>query len=142
MAEQHPAMTFLLAAHERAERLANASDGGKWAVAERAGCDCCDVVRNETGGLVTNADLDDAPLIAEHANPRAVLLRVAAERDILAEHEARPGLGSVDEGWLHTPSFVCAICAPAWFQGHPQRAPWPCRTVLGLAKAWGWEETT
>lgn len=52
--------------------------------------------------------------------PEAVLRRIEAERGILAEH------GGIDGR--------CAVCADA-------RGPltWPCPTVLGLARAWGWE---
>jgi hypothetical protein len=153
MADQRPAVAHLLAAHERAAKLAQASDGGKWAVAERADCDCCDVVRNGTGGLVTQADLDDAPLIAEHANPSTVLLRVAAERDLLAEHAGTWASGEPEYDHHHEvvvgangrtryievddddpiQPYMCITC---------EVGGWPCRTVLGLAKAWGWKETT
>lgn len=133
MPEEHAAVTFLLAAHDRAERLAQASAGGRWVVAERADCDCCDVVRNATGGLVTTADLDDAPLIAEHSNPTAVLARVAAERDILAEHADDYGSCTCGRASEETTSRGYAFF---------EAVDWPCRTVLGLAKAWGWEEAT
>lgn len=135
MTGQHPAVTHLLAAHERAERLANASGGGKWSVVEIADCGCCDQVRNETGGLVTTAGQDDAPLIAEHANPTAVLARVAAERGILGEHTPTPRDSSGE---------YCMVCSQAEEQPQPVGwwMPWPCRTVLGLAGAWGWKADT
>jgi hypothetical protein len=70
-------------------------------------------------------------LLAAHA--RSVdACRVAAEREILAEH-------NLDEG------RYCRRCAkwldlPISQQVEPDDAvDWPCRTVLGLARAWGWE---
>jgi hypothetical protein len=65
--------------------------------------------------------------------PEAVLRRVAAERELLAEH--------ADEG-----ARECKVCAPVdWdAEERPGRyrypAGYPCRTVLLLAKAWGWTE--
>lgn len=133
MSDLHPAVTFLLAAHERAERLANASAGGRWAEAETASCDCCTVVRSETGGLVTTADLDDAPLMAAHANPTAVLLRVAEERNILAEH--RP----YQERLLGPLCFTC-VGINTYRSGVAIHQFYPCNAVVGLAKAWGWSD--
>lgn len=134
MTEQHPAVVYLLAAHAEAEKLANASDGGRWVVAEMADCGCCSLVRNETGGLVTTADLDDAPLIAEHANPSATLRRVAADRRILAEHQPHE-----DRPWC------CRVCITDREDLYPEQWEsdrWPCATVLDLAAGWGWETET
>ena len=67
----------------------------------------------------------------EELAPEAVLRRVKADRQILAEH-------ADDEG-------ECATCAAEgdgggiMFLGH---VPYPCRTVRLLAEAWGWEKTT
>lgn len=69
-------------------------------------------------------------LLAAHAEAETVLLRVAAERGILAEHAP------------DAESF-CRVCMdPTGIGGRWDCSPWPCRTVLGLAKAWGWEEAT
>jgi hypothetical protein len=70
-------------------------------------------------------------LLAAHARSDDAC-RVAAEREILAEH--------ADE-WR-----CCSACSEEDYDG-AERAfrrplPWPCRTVLGLAKAWGWEAET
>ncbi|WP_152627322.1 DUF6221 family protein [Streptacidiphilus melanogenes] len=54
--------------------------------------------------------------------PEAVLVRVEAERGILTEHADAGGR--------------CAVCLdPA----ADRRREWPCPTVLGLARAWGWQ---
>jgi hypothetical protein len=53
--------------------------------------------------------------------PEAVLRRVEAERAILADH------ADVDAR--------CTVCADL-AAGLPLE--WPCPTVLGLARAWGW----
>jgi hypothetical protein len=80
MTDQHPAVVYLLAAHERS---------------------------------------DDAR-------------RVEAEREILAEHsESNADCNTcVDGRWGY----------PIYPNSSPQH--YPCRTVLLLAKAWGWEEGT
>ncbi|WP_042418741.1 DUF6221 family protein [Streptacidiphilus anmyonensis] len=58
--------------------------------------------------------------------PEAVLLRVEAERGILADHADADG--------------CCAVCAdPA---AGRRALEWPCPTVLALARAWGWSAQT
>jgi hypothetical protein len=146
---EHPAVAYLLAAHERAEGQARAATPGPWfaqrhdwgdddfaadigteAAASGAWWGSANVVGHgyEGGGVVEIADADF--IAANH--PGTVLARVAAEREILAEH-------NLDEG------RYCRRCAkwldlPISQQVEPDDAvDWPCRTVLGLAKAWGWE---
>ncbi len=138
MSEQHPAVMFLLAAHERAEGQARAaasdSGGEEWDDCGRLGED---VMVKDSNCYVACGPWD-CPLsdgiryhVALH-DPASVLARVAAEREILAEH-------NLDEG------RYCRRCAkwldlPISQQVEPDDAvDWPCRTVLGLAKAWGWE---
>ncbi|WP_037604316.1 DUF6221 family protein [Streptacidiphilus rugosus] len=57
--------------------------------------------------------------------PEAVLVRIEAERALLALHEAVP-----------TPAeaLVCKEC------GEGAQVRWPCRTLTGLARAWGWTD--
>ena len=89
-------------------------------------------------------------LLAAHA--RSVdACRVAAEREILAEHEGTWASGEPEYDYHFekaivgptgrtryieernaepNPPYLCTSCTDGG---------WPCRTVLGLAKAWGWE---
>lgn len=94
-------------------------------------------------------------LLAAHARSGDTC-RVAAEREILAEHAGN--WATVE--WPHDQNgrgeaVVCARCQNAehtdWRVMYFEDAGvlpddfvapyvlWPCRTVLGLAKAWGWE---
>lgn len=127
--DQHPAVVYLLAAHERAERLARAASGEPFMRD-----------RDLWGPRVVISDY--SRLIEEHADPATVLVRVAAEREILAEHEpfttAEPGSGFLS--WCDTCQSEEAAMYSAHYSGQPQL--YPCRTVLLLAKAWGWEAET
>ncbi len=129
---EHPAVAFLLAAHERAEQLARNAGGDEW---ERDPHPLCYAVKDSDGDPVVCDEGaptgEQASHIALH-DPAAVLRRVAAEREILAEHPE------------HGIDGDCARCVE-WQEddegdlcAYP--LPWPCRMVLGLAKAWGWEE--
>jgi len=79
--------------------------------------------------LLPTGDRDVAEHIAMH-DPVAVLSRVAADRQILAEHV--DGCGD------------CSVCARASDESdgrgnaYHEPLPWPCRTVLLLAEGWGW----
>lgn len=69
-------------------------------------------------------------LLAAHERAEATdPVRVEAERETLAEH-------AVTQPWRR-----CRVCISDR-DGYPESwtgDPWPCRTVLLLAKAWGWE---
>jgi hypothetical protein len=150
MSDLHPAVVYLLAAHARAEGRAAMATPGPWK--PKRGDDGDDevytvhdgphgdmvgdivaYVRGQEYRGVQGRTMANKHLIATMADPVEVLRRVAAEREILAEH-------GVDEGRF------CRCCArwldiPVGQQVEPDDAvDWPCRTVLGLAKAWGWEE--
>jgi len=150
---EHPAVVFLLAAHQQAEELARAATPGPW---EPEGDDPTDdeaytVHDGEHGDLVGNpvAYVRDGMwgrrgegctqanmrLIAGHADPVAVLRRVAADRQILAEHADDCG--------------DCRVCCDAGLTEYVHDygvvemrsgESFPCRTVLLLAQAWGWED--
>jgi hypothetical protein len=80
------------------------------------------------------------PAVAGHIalhDPASVLRRVAAERELLAEHQSTSGLGYVGRDYTEMDS-VCTSCGTAG----EYAVPWPCRTVLLLAEAWGWTEET
>ena len=100
----HPAVTFLLAAHKRAEQLARAATPGPWSVdaeEERIVAEAGVVARlRDWVRRVTQAQvLADGGLIAGHASPDTVLRRVAAEREILAEHEGTWSTGEPEYGY-------------------------------------------
>lgn len=65
--------------------------------------------------------------------PATVLRRVAAERQILAEHQPVKAVGY--DGYGVAVVDTCILCGS-------QYAPYPCRTVLLLAQSWGWTEET
>lgn len=133
---EHPAVAFLLAARQQAEAWAQAATPGPWTL------DLGDeTILSESGTVarmrdwvrcMSNAQVEaDMRLIAGMAEPDAVLRRIAAERELLAEH-------------CNTNSGDCAVCVVGQW-GYPTHggcspASWPCRTVLLLAKGWGWEE--
>lgn len=149
MTDQHPAVTFLLAAHERAEQQARKATPGPWYSNPHDWGDddfAADVGTAEAGpgrwygeGNVVGhgyegggvVEMPDAVFIAAN-DPAAVLRRVVGEREILAEHaESNGDCGTcVDSKWGY----------PVYPNSSPQR--YPCRTVLLLAKAWGWEAET
>jgi hypothetical protein len=131
MSDQHPAVVYLLAAHERAE-----------AVARRAAKPALDHCPSDPVEFVIGMnDLSTPAVRAAEAHIRlhptsAVLTRVAAEREILAEHAAGDMARERDETECRTCSEPQLGFSGMWAAEHP------CRTVLGLAKAWGWEAET
>lgn len=134
----HPAVTFLLAAHERAITLTSAATPGPWTVdmeEERIVAAVGVVARlRDWVRRVTQAQIQaDAGLIAEHADPLAVLRRVEADRETLAEHPQIRGLTG-----FARPAWICETCAEADWAGDRRGDPYPCRTLLLLAKGWGW----
>jgi hypothetical protein len=114
---------------DRVEQLARAASGHEWLTdsGDRPGDSW---VIDETMHLL-EVDTPTAEHIALHA-PAAVLRRVAADRQILAEHANDYG--------------DCAACGRPSEEtngrGHHfhEAVPWPCRTVLLLAEAYGWTE--
>lgn len=160
MAEQHAAVTFLQAAHARAVTLAEATtpvpQPGQWTAVRDKHAD-----RDAPLSLIQGRDPDDPddqdysyglPVIVLAAewqdeaeanlqfiaanDPASVLRRVAAEREILAEHAP----GGMAQERDETECRTCSGPTPGFSGMWP--ADWPCRTVLGLAKAWGWETET
>lgn len=138
MSDLHPAVALLLAAHEQAmalaEEAAEATDGGNWRVGGPQSCECCDAVRAGTA-LVLVADDRYSGHVAAN-DPASVLRRVTAEREILAEHAPGDMARERDETECRTCSEPQLGFSGMWAAEHP------CRTVLGLAKAWGWEAET
>ena len=128
---EHPAVVFLLAAHQRAEVLARAAG---WVEIEAVSYlwETRYLSLRQPDGEVRHTTEFSAELADHFAvhSPASVLRRVAAERELLAEHADELGLGE------------CRVCAvegtvgAITFQGN---VPWPCRTMLLLAEAWGWE---
>lgn len=144
MTEQHPAVVYLLAAHERAEKVAR--------LAGRPALDHCP--SDPVEFVIGMNDLSTPAVRAAEAHirlhsPDIVLGRVAAEREILAEHAGTWPEGEPEYGYHSvpmvgptgrtryvdvrddepTPPYWCAACSDMA----------PCRTVLLLAQAWGWE---
>jgi hypothetical protein len=116
MTEQHPAVTFLLAAHAESERWATAaSDGeGWWVIAPRYADHrtVAEYVIEGERGPVVHVDVQEhdseahraEALLIQSNSPRAVLARVAAERDVLAaraEAEATLGKALADPDQVH-----------------------------------------
>lgn len=174
MTAQFPAVAHLLAAHERAVEAALATTpvpvAGQWTVVRDKHAD-----QDAPLALVQGDDPDDpgedysygVPVIVLAADwqdeaeanlwhialhdPASVLLRVAEERNILAEHAGTWAAGEPEYDHHYetaigptgrtryirvaddtpVPPYMCATCPDPG---------WPCRTVLGLAKAWGWKE--
>lgn len=146
------AVAWLVAELDRVEELARAAcpargpvPGGEvWSVEEYVPSSS-DAV--QTGAwVVTGPDGENgvafvqgdrrARHIVRH-DPAVVLRRVAADRQILAEH-------ANDRG-------DCRVCAgeadysddaEGNREWHRSAELWPCRTVLLLAEAWGWTEET
>lgn len=128
---EHPAVEFLTAALARAERVARAVPRGPWHWERRSPPESFQSLEGPAGLPVfhSQAKPGNASWIELHPafdeflpEPEAVLRRVAAERQVLAEH--------ADDG-----AGYCGVCAH-W----AVRLPSPCRTVLLLAQAWGWTE--
>ena len=134
MATDDPPVVFVTAALARAEETAKA-----------AGCAEIEAVDylwetkylnlSQPNGTVKQTTEFSAELADHFAlnSPAAVLRRVAADRQILDEHH-------------NTNDGDCAACVVGKW-GYPTHggcspAPWPCRTVLLLAQAWGWTEET
>lgn len=111
----HPAVAFLVAAHQQAELDARFTDG------YTNGAFSFDV-----------ADRDAADHCLGAGSPVSVLRRVAAEREMLAEH-ADDGCGDCTA--CARPSEETSGRGDAFFEP----LPWPCRTVLLIAKGWDWE---
>lgn len=138
---EHPAVAFLRQAHERAEKVARALPRGPWMWTGRwdlegnymalEGPTGVPVIRSRTKDGAWSR-MEWHPAFDEYLpDPSAVLRRVAAERQILAEHADASG--------------ECRVCAAEGTVGASTflgNVPWPCRTVLLLAQAWGWEEET
>lgn len=148
---EHPAVEFLQRAHERAEGLVRViSYGGyepqTWHIEPSRSRRWVQIFsKSRTLGEPREAAMrdDDQPVMLvqsgrnEHLHavmhdPAAVMRRVAADRQILAEHANDYG--------------DCAVCACPSEETNGRGAafheplPWPCRTVLLLAEAWGWTE--
>jgi hypothetical protein len=130
-------------AHQQAEQLARAATSGPWFAnahdwgdhdfaanigTAATGYDTANVVGHghEGGGVV---ELADATFIATN-HPGAALRRIEAERELLAEHA---------EGWRH-----CEVCSEEDYDGagrvFRRPLPWPCPTILAVARGWGWTE--
>jgi hypothetical protein len=137
-------VVWLVAELGRVEELAWAATPGPWEVrppSDRGdGWELCGrgpghnesrwVVGAESGGGVY--DEADARFVVA-TDPVSVLRRVAADRQILAEHQP------LDEGGLG--ALRCSVCAVQPCGDHYlYRVPWPCRTVLLLAEGYGWAE--
>jgi hypothetical protein len=125
-------VVFLEAALGRVEELARAAgSGGIEAVDYLWGTKYLNV-RQPDGGIshTTEFSAELANHFAEHS-PAAVLRRVAADRQILAEHKPVKAVGY--DGYGVAVIDTCILCGS-------QYAPYPCRTVRLLAQAWGWEE--
>jgi hypothetical protein len=133
---------FLVAAHARAEELARAAREAEFmqcGVWEPRGPYGDGQDRGNIRSELREDIFQDAELRWEFVHhmalhhPVAVLRRVAAERELLAEH--------ADEG-----ARECRVCAPIdWVaEERPGRyrypADFPCRTMLLLAKGWGWTD--
>jgi hypothetical protein len=135
---EHPAVTYLLAAHERAVALADAATKGPWTVDDEGypeeihglhGADVITGSRWAGEASVFDSDADAVFIVANH--PGTALARIAAEREVLWEHTPE----------AHEPDR-CAACVTNRILGPDLWVAdlWPCRTVLALAKGWGWTE--
>lgn len=126
-------------------------DPGRGEFVEAEGCGCWNVglrsveeYPSRSGSysmvhIVLSAE-EVGPAVAGHIamhDPAAVLRRVAADRQILAEH-------ANDRG-------DCRVCAgeadysddaEGNREWHRSAELWPCQTVRLLAEAWGWTEET
>ncbi len=138
-------LEFLEAAHKQAEEVASACilkvnrGRGEWT---RHGPE----IRDDLGHLVVKHTWpDEADHIVLH-DPAAVLRRIAAERKILAEHQAEREASLPIHDRCSDPKCdcydyvaTCGTCAPSnYYDAEP--VPWPCATVRLLAEAWGWQE--
>ena len=130
---EHPAVVFLRAELDRVGQVARAAGGDAWSLAEHPS-DTVAVYDSRREPVVYDEGWpsgDQAQHIALH-DPAAVLRRVAADRQILAEHANDSG----DCAACGRPSEETNSRGFAFFA----EVPWPCRTVRLLAEAWGWTE--
>lgn len=138
---EHPAVTYLLAAHAKAEALAKAANRP----------DATMHPENPVEFILSCPDLSTRAIRAGErfidANmPDTVLARVAAEREMLAEHQPQRSANVP----MHETCAdlncdcrkeiaMCGTCAPGhYYDADPQ--PWPCAVWTSTAKAWGWTE--
>ena len=129
MSEQHSAVIFLLAAHERAAALAAAAIEPDPGLHPPQPVEF--ILANQE---VTTRATEAAERFIRANTPADVLRRVTAEREILAEHAS-------DYGDCKTCDTGTGDFSERGYQWRDVQS-WPCRTVLGLAKAWGWEAAT
>lgn len=139
---QHPAVAYLRNAHDQAARWATAaSDPQGWWLINPRYADHRTVreyvIEGERGPVVhvdveehdPEAHAAEAQLIQTNS-PRAVLSRIAADREVLVEHA---------ESWGH-----CAVCSGEDYDGADlafrRSLDWPCPTILAVARGWGWAE--
>jgi hypothetical protein len=114
---------------DRIERIAREASGHRWQAVrgDKLGDSW---VLDETSHLL-ETETPTAEHIVLH-DPESVLRRVAADRQILAEHANDGG--------------DCSTCGRPSEEtngrGHAfhETVDWPCRTVLLLAEAYGWEQ--
>ena len=136
---EHPAVVFLRQALDRAEERAQRLHDELWWIGNVtrieafAGDIQFDDIRIHGEGGTRTVSITEAiqrGLLA--GNPVDLKRRVAADRQILAEHANDYG--------------DCAACGRPSEEtngrGHHfhEAVPWPCRTVLLLAEAYGWTE--
>lgn len=117
---EHPAFAHLRAAHTRAEEIARAAmEPAVFLYPAQP------VEFLLAGQEVITAETRAAEAHIRLHMPEAVLVRVEAERVILADHDP------VDR----------RCCGDAGEAGDAGRTAvgWPCPTVVGLARAWGWK---
>ncbi|MEY9875344.1 hypothetical protein ABH931_004845 [Streptacidiphilus sp. MAP12-33] len=116
---EHPAVAFLREAHEQAEARARAASEPAVLLWPSQPVEFL-----LAGQEVSTPETRAAEAHIRLHMPEAVLRRVEAERAVLADHaDVADGAGR------------CAVCAEP---GSATRLAWPCPTVLGLARAWGW----
>jgi hypothetical protein len=162
---EHPAVAYLRNGLARAEALAQAATPGPWfahthdwndhefaadiGTSPTPGPDqAANVVGHgwESGGVVEQHDAD---FIAANS-PDTVLRRVVKARELLTEHAGTWASGEPEYDYHHETAigatgrtryievasdepidpYMCTTC---------QQPGYPCRTVLLLAEAWGWE---
>lgn len=140
----HPAVAYLLAAHERAVALAE----------EANRLDLQMHPPHPVEFILSAGDLSTKSIRAgerfiEANMPDMVLLRVTAERELLADLQAERHLVVDGDCW-----YTCAAATEEHDGGEscrdlPEGSPCDCgrdkrvgRRVAMLAKAWGWKEPT
>jgi len=144
--EQHPAVAYLEAAHQRALVAgfdAAEENGERWAESGDAvytqGMNNPVAVGPWTGSLP-----DGTRRHIALNDPRSVLRRIKAEKKILDEHHAVSYAGlppwcakcvHMETSEVQPPRKAVPGLAVTEFP----HDPWPCATVLNLAAGWGWE---